>query len=88
MTLLATGADKARVLAETDAVVGLNNVSLSVPSGAIYMVMGLSGSGKSTLARCINRLNEPTAGKILLDDIDIVPLREDALLELRRTSIS
>ncbi|TIU33838.1 MAG: glycine betaine/L-proline ABC transporter ATP-binding protein, partial [Mesorhizobium sp.] len=38
MTLLATGADKARVLAETDAVVGLNNVSLSVPSGAIYMV--------------------------------------------------
>lgn len=88
MTLLATGADKARVLAETDAVVGLNNVSLSVPSGAIYMVMGLSGSGKSTLARCINRLNEPTAGKILLDDIDIVPLREDALRELRRTRIS
>ncbi|TIO02802.1 MAG: ATP-binding cassette domain-containing protein, partial [Mesorhizobium sp.] len=48
----------------------------------------LSGSGKSTLARCINRLNEPTAGKILLDDIDIVPLREDALRELRRTRIS
>ena len=69
---LAAGASKEQVLAETGLVVGLNDVSLSVPAGAIYMIMGLSGSGKSTLARCINRLIEPTAGRILLDGDDVV----------------
>ena len=88
MALLAAGAGKEKVLAETGAVVGLSNVSLSVPSGAIYMIMGLSGSGKSTLARCVNRLNEPTAGKILLDGLDIAQLPEDELREVRRTRIS
>lgn len=88
MQLLTAGASKDRILAETAAVVGLNNVSLSIPSGAIYMIMGLSGSGKSTLARCINRLNEPTAGKILLDGKDLVTLNEGELREIRRTRIS
>ncbi|WP_174717789.1 glycine betaine/L-proline ABC transporter ATP-binding protein [Pseudomonas sp. NC02] len=88
MQLLTAGASKDRILAETATVVGLNNVSLSIPSGAIYMIMGLSGSGKSTLARCINRLNEPTAGKILLDGEDLVSLDENQLREVRRTRIS
>ncbi len=88
MQLLAAGADKARVLAEIDAVVGLNDVSMTVPTGAIYMIMGLSGSGKSTLARCINRLNEPSAGQILLHGEDLLKLGERALRELRRTRIS
>jgi glycine betaine/proline transport system ATP-binding protein len=73
LQILANGGDKNAVFEKLGAVVGLNNVSLSVPQGAMYMVMGLSGSGKSTLARCINRLNEPSAGKILLDGRDIVP---------------
>lgn len=88
MQLLKAGVSKDRILAETATVVGLNNVSLSIPSGAIYMIMGLSGSGKSTLARCINRLNEPTAGKILLDGEDLVTLNENQLREVRRTRIS
>lgn len=88
MAMLAQGVSKERILAETSAVVGLNDVSLSVPTGAIYMVMGLSGSGKSTLARCINRLHEPTAGKILLDGTDLVALNEKDLREVRRTRIS
>jgi glycine betaine/proline transport system ATP-binding protein len=88
MQLLAAGASKDRILAETSAVVGLNNVSLSIPSGSIYMIMGLSGSGKSTLARCINRLNEPTAGKILLDGQDLCVLNEKDLRDVRRTRIS
>ncbi|HCT05306.1 MAG TPA: proline/glycine betaine ABC transporter ATP-binding protein, partial [Pseudomonas sp.] len=88
MQLLTAGASKDRILAETATVVGLNNVSLSIPSGAIYMIMGLSGSGKSTLARCINRLNEPTAGKILLDGRDLVTLNENELRDVRRTRIS
>jgi glycine betaine/proline transport system ATP-binding protein len=88
VAMLESGADKDRVLSELRMVVGLNDVSLSVPSGAIYMIMGLSGSGKSTLARCINRLNEPSAGRILLDGRDLVPLGEAELREVRRTRIS
>lgn len=88
MQLLTQGANKARVLAEIGAVVGLNDVSLTVPTGAIYMIMGLSGSGKSTLARCINRLNEPSAGQILLHGQDLTALSDKALRGIRRTRIS
>ncbi|WP_342640889.1 quaternary amine ABC transporter ATP-binding protein [Rhodoligotrophos ferricapiens] len=88
LDMLLAGEGKESVLAKTEQVVGLNDVSLSVPAGAIYMVMGLSGSGKSTLARCINRLIEPTSGRILIDGEDIVGASEDRLRELRRTRIS
>jgi phosphonate transport system ATP-binding protein len=60
----------------------LNGVSLEVPTGQFVAVIGLSGSGKSTLLRCINRLIEPTSGKIFLDDIDITAAKE--LREIRR----
>ncbi len=82
------GETKESVLAKSEHVVALNDVSLSVPPGAVYMVMGLSGSGKSTLARCINRLIEPTAGRILLDGEDILRANDARLRELRRTRIS
>lgn len=49
----------------------LNNISLDIPTGQFVAIIGLSGSGKSTLLRCINRLIEPTSGKIFLDDIEI-----------------
>jgi glycine betaine/proline transport system ATP-binding protein len=88
MDMLAAGETKDTVLARTGAIIGLNNVSLTVPAGGITMIMGLSGSGKSTLARCINRLHEPTAGRILLDGEDIVPLDPAALREVRRTRMS
>ena len=48
----------------------LNGVSLTIPTGQFVAIIGLSGSGKSTLLRCINRLIEPTAGKVFLDDIE------------------
>ena len=73
---------------ELGAVVALNGISLSVPAGAIYMIMGLSGSGKSTLARCVNRLIEPTAGRILLDGEDVLAASPQRLRELRRTRMS
>jgi glycine betaine/proline transport system ATP-binding protein len=85
---LKAGGSKARIFEELGQVVGLDDVSLAVPSGAMYMVMGLSGSGKSTLARCINRLNEPSAGRILLDGTDICALDEAGLREVRRNRIS
>jgi len=88
LQILRKGGTKDSVFETLGHVVGLDDVSLAVPSGAMYMVMGLSGSGKSTLARCINRLNEPSAGRILLDGQDLVPLDEKALREVRRTRIS
>ena len=88
LEMLAKGSGKSEIFEKLGVVVGLNNVSLSVPQGAVYMIMGLSGSGKSTFARCINRLNEPSAGQVLLDGRDIVPLGEAELSEVRRTRIS
>lgn len=49
----------------------LNDISVEIPTGQFVAIIGLSGSGKSTLLRCINRLIEPTSGKVFLDDIEI-----------------
>ncbi|NUX57768.1 quaternary amine ABC transporter ATP-binding protein [Paraburkholderia youngii] len=88
LAMLRAGKCRADVLEKLRHVVGLDDVSLSVPSGAIYMIMGLSGSGKSTLARCINRLHEPSAGRILLDGEDLCALGDKELREVRRNRIS
>jgi phosphonate transport system ATP-binding protein len=64
--------------------VALKNVSFEVPDGEFLVVIGLSGSGKSTLLRCINRLIEPTEGKIFWDDIDITAASQANLLHIRR----
>jgi len=88
LSMLRSGKCRADVLEKLGQVVGLDDVSLSVPSGAIYMIMGLSGSGKSTLARCINRLHEPSSGRILLDGEDLCVLGEKELRGVRRNRIS
>src|SRR5262245_56320297 len=62
---------KAEVLQRFDCVVGVAAVDLEVARGEIFCIMGLSGCGKSTLVRHINRLIEPTAGRIIVDDEDI-----------------
>ncbi|MGA9397703.1 MAG: phosphonate ABC transporter ATP-binding protein [Anaerolineaceae bacterium] len=63
----------------------LNDVSFKVPDGEFMVVVGLSGSGKSTLLRCINRLIEPTSGKIFWNDIEVTALKGTELREYRRT---
>ncbi len=78
---------KAEVLERFDCVVGVADVSLSVRRGEIYCVMGLSGSGKSTLVRHINRLLEPTAGRVLVNGEDILSLQDDALRRYRNEHI-
>ena len=85
LRLLEQGKGRAEILAATGAVVGLQDVNFDVNEGEILVVMGLSGSGKSTCLRCINRLVEPTAGKVLVDDIDVTALSEKDLLAFRRT---
>jgi phosphonate transport system ATP-binding protein len=62
----------------------LKDVSFEVQDGEFLVVIGLSGSGKSTLLRCINRLIEPTSGKILWDDTDITAASPAELLQIRR----
>jgi phosphonate transport system ATP-binding protein len=64
--------------------VALNDVNFVVNDGEFLVVIGLSGSGKSTLLRCINRLIEPTEGRILWDDIDITRATGTELRHMRR----
>lgn len=64
--------------------VALKDVSFEVQDGEFLAVIGLSGSGKSTLLRCINRLIEPTSGKILWNDIDITAAPTSQLRNIRR----
>ncbi len=62
----------------------LKNVSFEVQDGEFLVVIGLSGSGKSTLLRCINRLIEPTEGKIYWNDTDVTAAGPAELREIRR----
>jgi phosphonate transport system ATP-binding protein len=62
----------------------LKNVSFEVADGEFLAVIGLSGSGKSTLLRCINRLIEPTSGKVYWNDIDVTAVSGSELRKIRR----
>src|SRR5512140_1386721 len=62
----------------------LKNVNFEVEDGEFLAVIGLSGSGKSTLLRCINRLIEPTAGKIYWNDVDITAASSAEMRQIRR----
>lgn len=68
--------------------VAVDDVSFEIKRGEIFAIMGLSGSGKSTLIRMLNRLIEPTAGVINIDDLDVGSLGPAALRELRNQRIS
>jgi len=62
----------------------LNNVSLHVPAGQIYGVIGASGAGKSTLIRCVNLLERPTQGSVLINGQELTDLSESKLTQVRR----
>ena len=49
----------------------LKNVSISIPNGDIFGIIGMSGAGKSTLVRCINMLERPTEGTVEIDGVDL-----------------
>ena len=62
----------------------LDNVSLHVPKGQICGVIGASGAGKSTLISCVNLLERPTHGAVLIDDVNLTQLSEAELVKTRR----
>ena len=66
------------------AVEALKDVTLTVNDGDIYGIIGMSGAGKSTLVRCINMLERPTDGKVLIDGTDMGALSQKQLRDMRR----
>ena len=85
--ILDQGLGKDEVRDRFDCVVGVRDASFSVAEGEIFCIMGLSGSGKSTLIRHVNRLIDPTTGKVLIQGIDINGLGAAELRELRASKI-
>jgi len=88
LEMLKSGRSKEDVQAETGHVIGLDNVTLDIAKGQIYVVMGLSGSGKSTLIRHVNRLIEPTSGEILVNGTDVLKMNVEELRAFRRTQLA
>ncbi|WP_175621455.1 quaternary amine ABC transporter ATP-binding protein [Chryseobacterium schmidteae] len=88
LELLDKGLSKKEILEKTGCTVGINKASFEIYEGEFFVIMGLSGSGKSTLLRCLNRLNEPTAGKVYINNDNITDKNNKDLLEVRRTEMS
>ncbi len=88
LNMVKDGKSKQDILEQTDATVGVHNVSFDVEEGEIFVIMGLSGSGKSTLVRLINRLIEPTSGNIYINEADVSKMSKEALRQLRRTKVN
>ena len=65
-------------------VVALDGINLSIDKGQIYGIIGMSGAGKSTLIRCMNRLDTPTEGQILIDGQNILAMNGRQLMQMRR----
>lgn len=88
LQLLNEGLGKDEILARCGCVVGVAELSLRIEPGESFVIMGLSGSGKSTLVRHLNRLIDPTCGRILVDGQDVLQLGPKALRDYRRHTVS
>lgn len=88
LDLAGQGKSKQEILSETGQSIGIFDASFTIGAGEVFVIMGLSGSGKSTLVRLLNRLIEPTSGRILIDGENISHYSEAQLRRLRRKDIS
>lgn len=86
--LIEKGMSKEEIFKETGLTIGVQNANFSVERGEVFVIMGLSGSGKSTLVRLLNRLIEPTSGQIFVDGNEILHLKQEELIDLRRKKMS
>jgi len=82
------GLDKDEILKKTGSTIGVKDASFDIYHGEVFVIMGLSGSGKSTMVRMLNRLIEPTSGKVLIDGDNILTMNDDQLVKLRRAKMS
>lgn len=82
------GCGKDELLEKYNHVLGLQDINLDMHERSVEVIMGLSGSGKSTLIRHINRLLEPTAGRVLIDDEDITGMSQSELRRVRQKKVS
>ena len=88
LDLVKQGFSKQDILVKTGNSIGVFDANFTINEGEIFVIMGLSGSGKSTLVRLLNRLIEPTAGRILVNGDNINDYGDKALRALRRKDIS
>ena len=88
LPMVKDGASKEEILEKTGHTVGLDNVTLKIEEGEIFVCMGLSGSGKSTLIRHLNRLIDPTDGEIIVEGTNVMSLNKQQLIEFRRHKMS
>lgn len=88
LTGLKEGMDRETLLKETGHTVAVNDANFEIIEGEIFVIMGLSGSGKSTLLRCLNLLNVPTEGQIIVDGVDITKLSKKGLREFRQKKVA
>ncbi len=82
------GKSKEAILKETGSTVAVNDANFEINKGETFVIMGLSGSGKSTVLRCLNRLWNPTHGKVYLNDIDITAADPEHLRDIRRKNMA
>ena len=88
MELLEQGYEKDEIFKQTGNTVGVREANFSVHEGEVFVIMGLSGSGKSTMVRMLNRLIEPSYGRIYIDGRDITEMSHQELIALRRRDMS
>lgn len=88
MAMLEQGLEKDIIFEKTETTVGVQNANFEIMKGEIFVIMGLSGSGKSTMVRMLNRLIEPTSGKVFVDGDDITTMSADRLVKMRRAKMS
>jgi glycine betaine/proline transport system ATP-binding protein len=88
LAMLDQGKTIQEIREKTGLAVGVNNISLDIEEGELFVIVGLSGSGKSSLIRCMNMLNKPTSGEVLIDGENICDYNKKELIDIRRHKIS
>lgn len=86
--MLMKGKSKWEIKKETGCIIAVNGANFAINEGEIFVIMGLSGSGKSSLLRCINRLDKPILGAIVVNGSNIVTMTDEELRTVRRKKLA